>query len=65
LEEKGQWGDHEIDGKMSYRGMQPTCSGFETGRLQQEIRKKDGEAMARKRAEAPKKKKNKGSEGLQ
>jgi hypothetical protein len=50
---------------MPYRGMQPTCSGFLTGTLQQEIRKKDGEAMTRKRAEAPKNKKNKDSEGLQ
>jgi hypothetical protein len=24
LEEEGQWGDHEIDGKMSYREIQPT-----------------------------------------
>jgi hypothetical protein len=39
LEEEGQWGDHEISGKMPYRGMQPTCSGFRTGRLQQEIRR--------------------------
>jgi hypothetical protein len=33
--EKGQWEDHEIDGKISYRRMQPTCSKFGTGRLQQ------------------------------
>jgi hypothetical protein len=26
LEENGQWGDHEIDGKMPFRGMQPTGS---------------------------------------
>jgi hypothetical protein len=32
------WGDHEIDGKMSFRGMQPTCYGLGTGRMQQEIR---------------------------
>jgi hypothetical protein len=38
LEEEGQWGDHEIDGRMPYRGMQPTCSGIGTGRLQQEMR---------------------------
>jgi hypothetical protein len=34
LKEEGQWEDHEIDGKMSYEGMQTTCSGFETERLQ-------------------------------
>jgi hypothetical protein len=33
LEEKGQWGDHEIDGKILYSGMQPPCPGFGTGRL--------------------------------
>jgi hypothetical protein len=42
---------------MSYRGMQPTCSGFGTGRLQarddEEWRKKVGEAMAQKQDEAP------------
>jgi hypothetical protein len=47
LEEKGQWGDHEIDGKMSYRGMQPTCSGFGTGRVQQEIRRSEGRMLGR------------------
>jgi hypothetical protein len=47
LEEKYQWGDREIDGKMSYRGMQPTCSGFGTGKAvarDKELRKKVGEA---------------------
>jgi hypothetical protein len=42
LEEERQWGDHEIDGKMPYRGMQRTCSGFGTGRLKQEIRRSGG-----------------------
>jgi hypothetical protein len=28
LEEEGLWGDHEIDVRMSYRGMQPNCSAF-------------------------------------
>jgi hypothetical protein len=42
-----QWGDHEIEGKMSYRGMQPTCSGFGTGRLQQEIRRSGGRRLGR------------------
>jgi hypothetical protein len=54
LEEEGQWGDHEIDGKMSHTGMQPTCCGFGAGRLQQEIGRsggRSGEAMARKRSE--------------
>jgi hypothetical protein len=37
LEEEGQWEDHKIDGKMPYRGTQPTPSGFETGRLHQEM----------------------------
>jgi hypothetical protein len=41
--EEGQWGDHKIDIKMSYRGMQPTCSGFGTGQLQQEIRRVEEE----------------------
>jgi hypothetical protein len=39
VEEEGQWLDHEIDGNMSYRGMQPTCSGFGPGRLQDEKRR--------------------------
>jgi hypothetical protein len=39
LEEEGQWVDHETDGKMTYRRMQPSCSGFGTGRLQQEGRR--------------------------
>jgi hypothetical protein len=43
----GQWGDHEIDGKISYRGMQPTCSRFGTGRLQQEIRRSGGRRLRR------------------
>jgi hypothetical protein len=47
LEEEGQWEDHEIDGKMSYRGMQTTCSGFGTGRLQQEIRRSGGRRLGR------------------
>jgi hypothetical protein len=47
LEEEGQWGDHEIDGKMSYRGMQPTCSGLVTGRLQQEIGRSGGRRLGR------------------
>jgi hypothetical protein len=47
LEEEGQCGDHEIDGKMSYRGVQPTCSGFETVRLQQEIRRSGGRRLGR------------------
>jgi hypothetical protein len=47
LEEEGQCGDHEIDGKMTYRGMQPTCSGFGTGRLQQEIRRNGGRRLGR------------------
>jgi hypothetical protein len=55
LEEEGQWGDHEIDGKI-YRGIQPTCSGFRTGRLQQDIRSR-GTRLAQKRAEAPYEKK--------
>jgi hypothetical protein len=38
LEEEGQWVDHEIDGRKSYRRIQPTCSGYGTGRLQQEMR---------------------------
>jgi hypothetical protein len=33
VEEEDQWGDHEIDENMPYRGMQPTCSGFGTRRL--------------------------------
>jgi hypothetical protein len=45
LEEEGQWRDHEIDGKMSYRGMQPTCSEFGTERLQQEIRRSGGRRL--------------------
>jgi hypothetical protein len=59
LEEEVQSGDHETDGKMSYRGMQPTCSGIGSGRLQQEIRRSEevGKAMARKQAEVPQKKK--------
>jgi hypothetical protein len=45
LEEEGQWGDHEIEGKMPYRGMHPTCSGLGTGRLQQEIRRSGGRRL--------------------
>jgi hypothetical protein len=45
LEEEGQWGDHEIDGKLSYRGMQPTCSGFGNERLQQEIGRSGGRRL--------------------
>jgi hypothetical protein len=51
LEEEGQWVDHEIYGKMSYREMQPICSGFGIGRIQQEIRGSGGSGS--KRAEAP------------
>jgi hypothetical protein len=47
LEEKDQWEDHEIDGKMSYRVMQPTCSGFGTGRLRQETRSNGGRRLGR------------------
>jgi hypothetical protein len=47
LEEEGQWEDHETDGKMSYRGMQPTCSEFGTGRVQQEIRRSRGRRFGR------------------
>jgi hypothetical protein len=43
LEEEGQWEDHEIDAKMSYRGMLLTCYRFGTGRLQQEIRRSGGD----------------------
>jgi hypothetical protein len=61
LEEEGQRRDHEIDGKMLCRGMQPTCSGFGNWKAaatdEEEWRKKVGEAMARKRVEAPQKKK--------
>jgi hypothetical protein len=32
---------------MSYRGMQSTCSGFRTGRLQQEIRMSGGRGLGR------------------
>jgi hypothetical protein len=32
---------------MSYRGMQPTCSGFRTGRLQQEIRGSGGRRLGK------------------
>jgi hypothetical protein len=44
---------------MPYRGMQSTCSGFwkAAARNREEWRKKVGEAMTRKRAEAPQKKK--------
>jgi hypothetical protein len=45
--EEGQWGDHEIDGKIPYRGMQPTCSGFGTGGLQQEIGRSGGRRLGR------------------
>jgi hypothetical protein len=51
LEEEGQWGDHEIDGKMSYREMQPTCSGFGTGRLEQEMRRSGGRRLRRSQSE--------------
>jgi hypothetical protein len=51
FEEEGQWGDHEIDGKMSYRAMQPTCSGFGTGRLQQEMRRSGGRRLGRPKSE--------------
>jgi hypothetical protein len=44
---EGQWIDHEIDEKMPYRGMQPTCSGCGTGRLQQEIRRSGGRRLGR------------------
>jgi hypothetical protein len=47
LEEEGQWQDHEMDGKLSYRGMQPTCFGFGTGRLKQEIRRSGGRRLGR------------------
>jgi hypothetical protein len=47
LEDEGQWGDHEIDGKMPYRGMQPTCSGFGNERLQQEMRRSGGRRLGR------------------
>jgi hypothetical protein len=40
-------GGNEIDGKMPYRGMQPTCSGFGTGRLKQEIRRSGGRRLER------------------
>jgi hypothetical protein len=49
LEEEGQREDHEIDVKMSHRGMQPTCSEFGTGRLQQEIRRSGGRRLGRPR----------------
>jgi hypothetical protein len=49
LEEEDQWEDHEIDGKMSYRGIQPTCSGFGTGRLQREMRRSGGRRLGRPR----------------
>jgi hypothetical protein len=32
---------------MSYRGMQPTCCGFGSGRLQQEIRRSGGRRLGR------------------
>jgi hypothetical protein len=47
LEEEGEWGDNEIDGKMSYRGIQATCSGFGIGRLQQEIWRSGGRRFGR------------------
>jgi hypothetical protein len=45
--EEDQRGGHEIDGKMPYRGMQQTCYGFGTARLQQEIRRTGGRSLGR------------------
>jgi hypothetical protein len=47
LEEEGQWEDHEIDGKISFRGIQAAFSRFGTGRLQQEIRRSRGTMLGR------------------
>jgi hypothetical protein len=46
LEEEGQWGNHEIDGKMLYRGMQTACSGFGNGR-DKEIKRSGGKTLGR------------------
>jgi hypothetical protein len=40
--EIGTW---NIDGKKSYRGMQPTCAGFGNGKLQKEIRRSGGRRL--------------------
>jgi hypothetical protein len=48
LEKEAQQGSRKIDEKMSYRGMHKTCSGFGTGRLQQEIRRSGGRRLGRK-----------------
>jgi hypothetical protein len=49
LEEEDQWEDHEIDGKMSYRGMQLTFSGFGTGRRLGRSWSENGPKLHRKR----------------
>jgi hypothetical protein len=56
LEEEGQWEDHEIDGKMLYRRMQPTIrirNWKAAAKDREEWRKKVGETIFQKRAEAP------------